>query len=334
MKPFRLGMLGMWHTHADGMARQIVTHPAEFEWVGCYDPEPAVCEQRRKAWRDLFPDMREFSTPEELLEQPLDGVVIEGRVTDNLRWARMALESGRPVLLEKPAGCDLQEHRRVAALAQDRGLHLQMTYLFRYMPAIQEILRWSRRGDFGHIYMMRGRMPKELSIYHRWVEELAPYHGGIFFEMAGHLVDLMVTLLGKPQKIHSILAHHHTAPPASFNDNGVAIFGCEGAHAVIEVPALETAPTSRRIEVYGTEGSCIIPHLGSGHLANRKVQVIQTVRAGQADWETLELEDQPLQINDLREFVAVVRGTKPPEWTREHDLDVQETLLTASGMLG
>jgi hypothetical protein len=98
------------------------------------------------------------------------------------------------------------------------------------------------------------------------------------------------------------------------------------------VPALEVAPHARRIEVYGTAGACAIPHLGSGHLANKNVQPIEVYRAGRANWERRDLPARTLQIADLREFAACVAGTKQPDYSPEHDLHVQETLLRASGM--
>jgi predicted dehydrogenase len=97
---------------------------------------------------------------------------------------------------------------------------------------------------------------------------------------------------------------------------------------------MEVAPHSRRIEVFGTEGAIVIPHLGSGHLKNRNVQPIEIYRRGDDDWQTLELPADPLQISDLREFAAVLASNKQPDFSLEHDLSVQETLLRASGMWG
>ena len=48
---------------------------------------------------------------------------------------------------------------------------------------------------------------------------------------------------------------------------------------------------------------------------------------------TTRLPAATLQISDLREFAAVVAGKKRPDFSMEHDLAVQETLLRASGML-
>src|SRR5262249_58557288 len=133
-----------------------------------------------------------FDTPGALLREPLDGVVVEGRVHQNLRLARLALESGRPVLIEKPAGDNLDEFRRLIDLAQRKHLRVQMLYLFRYMSAVPELLRRTRKGEVGRVYEFRARLPKDLRDYARFVLELKPYKGGMFFEMAGHVIDMMV----------------------------------------------------------------------------------------------------------------------------------------------
>jgi hypothetical protein len=137
--------------------------------------------------------------------------------------------------------------------------------------------------------------------------------------------------MGTPKTVTPFLAHHHPTP-GTFIDNGIAVFGMERGWGIIEVPALEVAPHSRRVEVYGTEGACAIPHLGSGHLGNRQVQPIEVYRKGQADWETIEPPAATLQIGDLREFAAIIAQKKVPDFSMDHDLIVQEMLLKASGM--
>ena len=329
--PFRLGMLGMWHSHADGIVSRVAENPKEFALVGFHDPDPTVVAERRKRWEAKVPGFKVFETPEALLAEKLDGVVVDGQVYGNLKFARMALESGRPVMLEKPAGLDLAEHRALIELARRKKLHVQMVYLFRYMTAVREMVARARKGDFGKIYEFRARLAKSLGDYQKNVGEVARYKGGIWFEMAGHGIDIMASILGKPSSSKGFLAHHHSAEPATFIDNGLGVFTYEKAWGIVEVPALEVAPYQRRIELYGTEGACVIPHLGSGHLANKNVQPIEVTLKG-GPWERIDLPAQTLQILDLREFVAVVRGGKVPDFPMEHDLGVQEALLQSSGM--
>src|SRR5436190_15888054 len=278
--PLRLGMLGMWHSHADGIVARVAENPREFSLVGFQDPDPEVVAEKRKRWEPKIPGFRVFEKPEQLLAEKLDGVVVEGLVVDNLKLARMALESGRPVMLEKPAGVNLDEHRALIKLAREKKLHVQMIYLFRYMSAVREMLARAKTKEFGRVYEFRARLPKALGDYARNVGEVSRYKGGIFFEMAGHVIDMMVAILGAPASATPFLAHHHDAEPASFIDHGVGIFRYERAWGIIEVPALEVAPHSRRIEVYGSEGACVIPHLGSGHLANKNIQPVELTRNG------------------------------------------------------
>jgi predicted dehydrogenase len=331
--PFRLVMLGSWHTHAHGIVQQVAAHPDEFRLVGFYDRDKDVVAERRKRWTPLIKDARFFDSPERLLQEPCDGVVVDGQVYENLALARLALERGKPVMLEKPAGTNLDDYRRLIDIAQRRHLHVQMIYLFRYMSAVQELFQRARKNELGRIYYFRARLPKALAEYDRFVKELAPYKGGMFFEMAGHIIDMMVTLLGRPRQITPFLAHHHREGPANYIDNGLAVFEYANAWGVIEVPALEVTPESRRLEVFGTEGACVVPHLGSGHLANKNVQRFETYRNGQDAWQMHNLPAATLQIADLREFAAVVQGKKQPDFSMEHDLIVQEALLRASGML-
>src|SRR4029078_12010220 len=110
------GWVGMCHPHADGIVRQVAEHPEEFALVGFYDPDPEVVAAQRKKWESRIANFRVFDKPQELLAQPLCGVVVEGRVYQNLQLAKLALESGRPVMLEKPAGVDFDEHRRLIDL--------------------------------------------------------------------------------------------------------------------------------------------------------------------------------------------------------------------------
>src|SRR5438094_5649408 len=105
--PLRLAMLGMWHTHADGIVRQVAEHPTEFSFTGFYDRDPQVVAHRRQQWGPRLGNLRVFASAESLLQEPLDGVVVEGRVFENVALAQLAVDRGKPVMLEKPAGDNL-----------------------------------------------------------------------------------------------------------------------------------------------------------------------------------------------------------------------------------
>ena len=323
MAPFRLAMLGMWHSHAGGIVTRVADHPKEFELVGFYDPDSKVVEKRRSEWAPKLPHFRVFRNPQELLQQDIDGVVVEGHIHENLPYARQALEAGKHVMLEKPAGNDLGEYQGLIDLAQRKHLLVQMIYLFRYKPNVAEMIGRRRRGELGEPYMFRARMPKPLGSYARYKALFTRFPGGIFFEMACHVIDMMVSVMGKPKKITPFMGSHH--PEAEdFVDNGLAVFEFDRGWGVIEVPTLELSPNTRRIEVYGTGGSLYIEHLGHNDLFVH--------RAG-GEWQKIVHDPVPLQLPDLREFAACVRRKKEPNYSFDHDLAVQEAHLRACGAI-
>jgi predicted dehydrogenase len=336
----RLGMLGMWHVHATGLVRQIGLHPEEFQLVAGYDADEAVRAARRSEWAGLVPEFACVTTPEELFDLDLDGVLVEGRIEENVALARRAVERGLPVLLEKPAGVDFAAFRGLHDLAAERGVHVQMAYLFRAMPAVRAMLELARSGALGELYRFHARLPKERSLYDEFVRDLGGLPGGMFFEMAGHLVDFLVTVAGQPQAIHPVLRHHHPrqdqaeerhSGAGAFVDNAVVVLECGRLLATLESTALEVVPGMRRIELFGSRGAVVIPHLGSGHLGNFPKQPYEVYLAETERWERFEPDAVPLQIADLREFRAVVCAGKTPEYSAAHDLAVQETLVRCVG---
>lgn len=330
---FRLGMLGMWHAHAPGLVRQIALHPDEFQLVSGWDVDENVTTQRQNEWLPLCQGFHTVGMPEDVLQSGIDGVIVEGRVFENLSLAQLAIDAGLPVLLEKPAGVDLPSFERLIDSARKKSLHIQMLYLFRYMSAVEEMFRLARNGALGSIFQFRARLPKPLTEYEKFQDQLKPYRGGIFFEMAGHVIDMMAAMLGEPTRATSYLGHHHPHISDPYIDHGLAVFEFENAWATIEVSALESATGCRRIEVFGTDGACIIPHLGTGHLENDPVQPIEVFDGHTGKWKRHNLSAATLQIRDLCEFAAVVRGQKPADFSLDHDLCVQRALLTSSGML-
>ena len=72
----KLGMLGMWHSHAEGIVRRVSENPSEFELAGFWEPDPAVRADRSARWKGLLPKLELHERPEDLLREKLDGVVV------------------------------------------------------------------------------------------------------------------------------------------------------------------------------------------------------------------------------------------------------------------
>ena len=320
---FKFAFLGCWHSHTNMHVRESAARPNEFKFIGIYDSDPAVIAKRREEWGvPVFPSV------EAVLHSDADAVVVEGRVFQNLDYAEQALEAGKHVLLEKPAGVDLEQLKRIQRLSVDKGVCLQMAYMWRYNPAIHEMIRLVKAGALGDIFYYRGHIPKPKSWHEQLEAENGYYKGSVYFEMGGHLVDLMVAMMGKPERVQSMLGKHYGNRQHA--DNAVAIHEFDNGLGTIDTASMHIdSKYTRRIEVYGAKGTAIHTPIGSNNLNLCLEAATEGYKAGSQDLEITPPDDFPTL---LRELAACASGEKTPDYTLEHDLAVQQTLFAGCGL--
>ena len=115
----KFAFLGTWHSHASMHVREAVQRPDEVQLVGMYDSDSEVIVERKKGWAEYFEDIPVFDSVEAVLESEAEAVIVEGHVYQNLDYAEQALEAGKHVLLEKPAGVNLDQFKRIQKLGYE-----------------------------------------------------------------------------------------------------------------------------------------------------------------------------------------------------------------------
>ena len=319
--------LGAWHGHASMHVKEAAARPEEFELVGMHDADAEVIGRNQEKWKEYGLEIPLFESVEDLLTSEAAAVVIEGHVYQNLDYVEQALNAGKHVLMEKPAGVNLEHLERVHALAEEKGLMLQMAYMWRYNPAIDEMLGLVREGLLGQVFMYRGHIPKPIEWHPELYGEFKAYHGGVYFEMAGHLIDLMVAIMGEPVSVQGVLGKHYGARTEV--DNAVVVHECKDGIGIVDTTGMQVG-MDRRIEVHGTKGMVLHEPLGSNQLRVFLQKGTEEYDAG--EWHDVEIEVEPEYPTLLRELAACIRGDKEPNFTLEHDRAVQRTLFRGSGI--
>jgi predicted dehydrogenase len=157
---------------------------------------------------------------------------------------------------------------------------------------------------------------------------IAEFSGGIMFELAGHIIDLTVDVLGKPDKV---TAFPRQVVEDGLVDNMLAVFEYPKATATVKSSAVEVEGFSRRhFVVCGTEGVCHIQPLDRPAIRLALSKDRGDYRKGYQDISF----DPPYQryVGDAAELAAILRGETKSRWGSAHDLAVQEAILRASGM--
>ena len=326
----RLAQYGISHDHASGKAR-VMKESNEIEFAGVYEPSIEVRESIGKS--DIYDGVHWFESKEEMLDDDsIIGIAAQGRVSQNLTFAREILEHGKHVWFDKPAGDNLDEFREVLEIAKENDLFVQLGYMFRYNTGFQFILDWANSGKLGDIFSVRGRISSGQSNESHWKrwDSLGEHSGGIMFILACHLTDIIVALLGRPTYVTPFSRHDGNDVPW-YRNNTAAVFEYPRALAILESTALEVdSGKARRLEVYGTRGSAILEPLEPPSLR----LCLDNDRDGYVKgWQTVPVEPRPRYVESLRAFIADIRGEKTPDRSLEHEFIVQETVLRAAGIM-
>ena len=142
---------------------------------------------------------------EALRKTSANAVYIATAVHQHVSQAIAALTAGKHVLVEKPLGLNGREAERVVEAAKAAGVTSGCAYYRRCSDRYDYARKMIAAGEFGKILMVR-------MLYHagfnpadndpkKWRVDPALSGGGPLADMASHMIDLVVGLLGTPHNI-------------------------------------------------------------------------------------------------------------------------------------
>jgi len=322
----RVGLLGVSHSHAAGKLAAVQKLSDDFELIGVAEPDAELKQslQSHPKYRSV-----RWLSEQELLSAPgLDAAIIETEVRDLAPAAQRCIESGLHVHLEKPGGESHAAYVRLFDAALRRGKLIQTGYMLRYNPSFEFCIRAVREGWLGQIHEVDGAMSKLLEDKQR--KELVPYGGGAMFELGSHLIDMLLTLLGPPQKVTPY--GRRTRPEQDqLLDCQLAVFDYPTAAATIRSSFVEAnGQEHRHFKISGANGVIEIRPLEPPQLRLTLVNPAGEFAAGEHEVKLPEAEGR--YDAQLRDFAAIIRGERKPRWTGQHDVNVHRAVLEASGL--
>ena len=328
--PLRIGQVGTKHGHAAGKWKALLSSP-NVEAVGIWEPD-AEARAARQA-DGSYPDARWCASADELLGDPnIVALAIEGQNDESLGMAHRALDAGKHLWYDKPAGDDWPGFQDLMAKARRTERYVQMGYMFRYQPGFGQIMAWAKSGALGDVYGVRAHMSMGITVQARAIQSV--HVGGIFYDLGGHMLDQVVWLLGRPTSIMRVFRNDATPEYPSYVDNAICVFEFERAMAFVDISSLEPRPPARRFEIYGTRGTAITEPFDHARVVTLTLgEAWGDYAAGTHTVEPEVVPRQQMYEREIAAFVGVLRGERPPDRTPEHELLVQETLLRATGRI-
>jgi len=249
-------------------------------------------------------------------------------VKDLVPSAARCIAASKHIHPDKPAGESLPALRRLLCDATARRLTVQMGYILRYNPAFELCRNLIREVAIGEIFSTEAAMGKIQGDAER--RALAPYRGGAMFELGCHVIDSVVAILGRPEKV---TPQSRSSSPLKdgFPDNQTAVLEYPSAIVTVRSVLVEWDGGARRqFVVCGTKGTMDIRPIEHPEARLTLSAAHGEYKAGK---QTLTFpKGRGRYDGDFEDLAKVIRGEKALEFSPAHDLAVHETILRASGL--
>lgn len=334
MKPLKIAQIGIGHNHAEPAMATMRRFPEYFEVVGVAEDDKYWYE-KRKDWASY--QGVKFMSEEELLNTPgLEAVCLEKDVPVNEEMALKCAKMGLHIRMDKPGGEDPEMFKEIVELQRKNNKAFQMAYMYRYNPYIKKCLDMVRSGELGEIFEIDCQMSTTHSpAYREW---LSNFKGGDMYIFGSHLIDLIVRMMGEPEKITTF--NKNSFPEvAKCIENGLAVLEYPRASCTVRTTSMEANGYVRRqLVVCGTKGTIEIKPLERPTIMSIAMQEpfigneIHTI--GHPD--SRKYFDAPITEGrydaQLIDFARVARGEIPAEFDYDYELIVNRTVLKACGI--
>jgi predicted dehydrogenase len=243
----------------------------------------------------------------------VDAVIIATMHDSQAEIALAAVEAGKHVLVEKPAGRSAADVAPVAAAARKLKRTVKVGFNHRFHPAIAKAHAMATAGEIGPLFFIRGRYGHggRLGYELEWRCDPARSGGGELIDQGSHLIDLSRWFLGDLELIfgttHCFFWH------APVEDNCfLALRGAQGQLAWLHASWTEWKNLFS-LEIMGRDGKLAIDGLGGSYGVERLTFHRMLPGMGPPETTLWEYPFPDLSWHrEFDEFVAAIAEGRPP----------------------
>jgi predicted dehydrogenase len=224
-----------------------------------------------------------------------------------------AVEAGKHVLVEKPAGCSVRELEEVSrALARSRSL-VRVGFNHRYHRAVRQAREMVGAGLLGPLMFVRGRYGHggRPGYEREWRGASPARGGGELLDQGVHLIDLARSFLGDFSEVHGS-AHTYFWDMMADDNAFLLLKTPAGATAFLHASCTEWKNTFS-FEVYGRAGKLHIEGLGGSYGMERLAWYRMDEEMGPPATQIWEypMEDDSWSF-EMRELLTDIELARPP----------------------
>ncbi len=253
MKPIKVGLVGIgragWGMHTN----ELDTRADHYKIVAACDILPERVEKMQKRYEGC----RGYSKIEELLkDDEVELVIIATRSADHYAHAKIALEAGKDVLLEKPMCINYDDAYDLFARANKPGLpRLFIRQQRRFEALFSAVYKEATSGKLGKIFEIN---IEQNGFEHRadW-QTFTEFGGGQMLNWGPHIIDHTLQLLGAPVADLRCEMMQVAAGGDCEDHFRIHLRGTNSVVAHMCISGATALHQGRYFNIYGTRGSLV-----------------------------------------------------------------------------
>ena len=283
-------------------------------------------------------DCLTLNHPEQAAAHPdIDAVFIATTNSALAPVARLAIQAGKHVLVEKPGAVSVAEINDLQKLALQHSVTVRVGFNHRYHPAFLKAHELIQSGVLGPLMFIRGRYGHggRVGYDQEWRADPKLSGGGELMDQGVHLIDLAGWFLGDFKSIDGHAATYFWKMPV--DDNAFINLRTSGGQtAWLQVSCTEWKNLFS-FEIYGRDAKLHIEGLGGSYGLEKLHYYKMLPEMGPPETTVYEYPrgDESWKI-EMREFIRDIQEKRPSEpglHEARRALEVVETLYRKSGYL-
>lgn len=278
--------------------------------VACAD----ISMERAQKLADQFPGCLALDQWQDIVTSPdVDIVIIATPHNMLAEICRAAINSGKHVLVEKPAARHVSELRPLPALTEHRGVLVHVGFNHRYHRAFRKARELVDNGALGPLMFLRARYGHggRIGYDKEWRAEPAISGGGELIDQGVHLIDLARWFLGDFLEIDGYA--HAYFWDMTVDDNGFMLLKTAQKQVAFLHASCTEWKNTFSWELYGRNGKLQIDGLGGSYGVERLTWYKMLPEMGPPEtmiWE-YPMADNSWEV-EMAEFLEDIRLNRPP----------------------
>ena len=248
MKEIGLGIIGFggmgeYHT-------RIVANIENIRVAGVYDIVDDRMDAAKSKGFHIFDSMEQLIT-----SSNVDLVLIATPNDVHFSIAKQCMESGKNIMLEKPATLDAAEFEALMAIAVQHGVLLTVHQNRRWDADYLAVKAMYESGDLGQVFSIESRVQSANGIPKGW-RTLKQNGGGMLLDWGVHLIDQFVQMI--PAGITAVNCRFNMLEQQEVDEGLVLTLSFDnGVTAIVDIQTRFFIPLPRWL-ISGTMGAGII----------------------------------------------------------------------------